>query len=189
MKLTGERQIPADQATVWQALNDAEVLLTCIPGCQEIEWISDTEMAATVKAKVGPVNATFKGVVELSDVDAPNSYVISGQGKGGAAGFAKGKANVQLITNDEGTLLTYQVTASVGGKLAQVGSRLIQGTATKLAGQFFDAISAHLGGATEADAISGGAANPIDDPDDGLPPLVWGIGLGVLLALSLWYYY
>jgi len=185
MELTGERQIPADQETVWQALNDAEVLLACIPGCQEIEWTSDNELAATVKAKVGPVKATFKGAVELTDIDAPNSYVISGQGKGGAAGFAKGTANVHLSSNDDGTLLTYEVKASVGGTLAQVGSRLIQGTATKLAGQFFDAISARLGGEVEAEI---GEDGQIESTEDGLPPVVWAIALAGLLALSLWYF-
>lgn len=138
MELTGERRIEAPRETVWQALNDPEVLKAAIPGCQELEKTADNAFAATVQTKVGPVKATFAGAVELSDIVAPESYRISGEGTGGAAGFARGGAWVRLAEDGDATLLTYEADAQVGGKLAQIGSRLIQGTARKLAGQFFD---------------------------------------------------
>lgn len=138
MKLTGARIIAADRETVWAALNDAEVLKACIKGCQTLEKTSDTSFEAVVKQKVGPVSATFKGAVELSDMNPPESYRISGEGKGGAAGFAKGGADVKLSVVEGGTELAYDVDASVGGKMAQLGSRLIDGFAKKMADQFFE---------------------------------------------------
>ena len=138
MKLEGSRIIAADRETVWAALNDAEVLKACINGCQELEKTSDTSFEATVKQKVGPVSATFKGAVELSDMIPPESYRISGSGKGGAAGHASGGADVKLATVEGGTELTYNVDAKVGGKIAQLGSRLIDGFAKKMADQFFE---------------------------------------------------
>lgn len=138
MQMQGERVIGADRATVWVALNDPEVLKACIPGCQELEKTSDTSFEATVVQKVGPVKATFKGAVALSDIDPERSYRISGEGKGGAAGFASGGADVRLEDTEGGTKLSYEVEAKVGGKLAQIGSRLIDGFAKKLADQFFD---------------------------------------------------
>ena len=144
MEMTGERVIAAPRDEVWRALNDPEVLKACIPGCQEMEKTSDTSFAATVKQKVGPVNATFKGAVELSDIVEGESYRISGEGKGGAAGFAKGGAAVRLEDVEEGTKLTYDAEAKVGGKLAQLGSRLIDGFAKKMADQFFDRFKARL---------------------------------------------
>jgi hypothetical protein len=137
MKMSGEELIPATRQRVWAALNDAEVLRQCIPGCEKIEKKSPTEFEATVVAKVGPVKARFGGNVTLSKLKPPESYVISGQGKGGAAGFAKGGAAVKLAEADGGTLLSYDVDAQVGGKLAQIGSRLIDSTARKMAGDFF----------------------------------------------------
>ena len=144
MEMTGERVIAAPRMEVWKALNDPDVLKACIPGCQEMEKTSDTSFAATVKQKVGPVSATFKGEVELSDIVEGESYRISGEGKGGAAGFAKGGAAVKLEDVDEGTRLTYDAEAKVGGKLAQLGSRLIDGFAKKMADQFFDRFKAEL---------------------------------------------
>lgn len=138
MKLEGSRIIAADRETVWAALNDAEALKACINGCQELEKTSDTSFEATVKQKVGPVSATFKGAVELSDMNPPESYRISGSGKGGAAGHASGGADVKLATVEGGTELTYNVDAKVGGKIAQLGSRLIDGFAKKMADQFFE---------------------------------------------------
>ncbi|MDG1971260.1 MAG: carbon monoxide dehydrogenase subunit G [Paracoccaceae bacterium] len=138
MKLEGSRIIAADRETVWAALNDAEVLKACINGCQELEKTSVTSFEATVKQKVGPVSATFKGAVELSDMNPPESYRISGSGKGGAAGHASGGADVKLATVEGGTELTYNVDAKVGGKIAQLGSRLIDGFAKKMADQFFE---------------------------------------------------
>lgn len=138
MKLEGSRIIAADRETVWAALNDPEVLKACINGCQELEKTSDTSFEAVVKQKVGPVSATFKGAVELSDLNPPESYRISGEGKGGAAGFAKGGADVKLAEVEGGTELTYDVDAKVGGKIAQLGARLIDGFAKKMADQFFE---------------------------------------------------
>lgn len=137
MKMSGEEVIPAPRQQVWEALNDPEVLKRCIPGCEEIRKTSPTEFEARVVAKVGPVKAGFNGAVTLSELDPPNSYVISGEGKGGAAGFAKGGARVNLEDAEGGTRLRYDVDAQVGGKLAQIGSRLIDSTAKKMADQFF----------------------------------------------------
>ncbi len=138
MELTGSRQIAADRATVWAALNDPEVLKAAIPGCQVMSGSPEAGFTATVKQKVGPVSATFQGAVQLTNVVPGESYTITGEGKGGAAGFAKGGADVRLEDADGGTLLTYDVRANVGGKLAQLGSRLIDGFAKKLADQFFE---------------------------------------------------
>ena len=139
MELKGSFDLAAPKQQVWDALNDPEVLKGCIPGCEEIDKTSDTSFSAKVTAKVGPVKAKFTGDVTLSDLDPPNAYKISGEGKGGAAGFAKGGANVSLKDNDSGgTTLEYAVTAQVGGKLAQIGSRLIDSTAKKMAREFFE---------------------------------------------------
>jgi carbon monoxide dehydrogenase subunit G len=138
MTMTGEVSLPADRATVWAALNDADILKRSIPGCQELAKVSDTEFTATAKVAVGPVKATFKGKVNLSDIDPPNGYRISGEGQGGVAGFAKGGANVRLADGENGgTRLSYDVEANIGGKLAQLGGRLINGVAKKYADEFF----------------------------------------------------
>ena len=137
MEMHGERRIPAPRDEVWARLNDAETLKTSIPGCQEIEKTSDTEFTAKVRAKVGPVSATFTGKVTLSEIDPPNGYTISGEGQGGVAGFAKGGAKVSLEQDGADTVLRYGVQAQVGGKLAQIGSRLIDATARKMADDFF----------------------------------------------------
>ncbi|HMA15172.1 MAG: SRPBCC family protein [Bacteroidota bacterium] len=150
MQMTGQYRIEAPRETVWQALNDVEVLRQCIPGVEEIEKTSDTSFAAKVRAKVGPVSARFAGEVTLSDLDPPNGYTISGEGKGGAAGFAKGGAKVRLADDGAATLLSYQVEAQVGGKLAQIGSRLIDGTAKKMADDFFSRFAATVGGGAAA---------------------------------------
>ncbi|GGE49442.1 CoxG family protein [Actibacterium pelagium] len=138
MELTGSQTIAADRATVWAKLNDAETLKICVPGCEELTGTPEDGFAATVKQKVGPVKATFKGEVTLSDVVDGESYTINGEGKGGVAGFAKGGAKVRLEDVAEGTLLTYDVEAKVGGKIAALGSRLINGFARKMADQFFE---------------------------------------------------
>jgi carbon monoxide dehydrogenase subunit G len=138
MEMKGTRQVAAPREVVWAALNSAEVLRAAIPGCQELTGGPDEGFEATVKQKVGPVSATFRGKVTLADVVPLTSYTISGEGKGGAAGFAKGSADVLLAEKDGGTLLTYTVRANVGGKLAQLGSRLIDGFAKKMADTFFD---------------------------------------------------
>jgi carbon monoxide dehydrogenase subunit G len=155
MNLSGARRISAERGVVWAALNDAEVLKACIPGCQALEKTSETSFEATVKQKVGPVSATFLGAVDLSDMNPPESYRISGSGKGGAAGHASGGADVRLVeTEDGGTELIYEVDAKVGGKIAQLGSRLIDGFAKKMADQFFETFQKVVEGADDAPAAS-----------------------------------
>lgn len=146
MQMTGQYRIEASRQAVWEALNDVEVLRACIPGVEEIEKTSDTSFAAKVRAKVGPVSARFAGEVTLSDLDPPNGYTIAGEGKGGAAGFAKGGAKVRLEPDGTGTLMHYEVHADIGGKLAQLGSRLIDGTAKKMAKDFFETFAGLVDG-------------------------------------------
>ncbi|MBC8128763.1 MAG: carbon monoxide dehydrogenase subunit G [Rhizobiaceae bacterium] len=154
MDLRGEYRLPAPRATVWEALNDPAVLKACIPGCESLEMTPEGGMAATVVAKVGPVKAKFNGEVRLENINAPESYSIVGEGKGGIAGFAKGGADVHLAEDGEETILTYKVDAQVGGKIAQLGGRLIESSTKKLAAQFFDAFAAHLSGGTKtAEAV------------------------------------
>lgn len=137
MTMTGEIQLAAPKEVVWEKLNDPDVLKACIPGCEELEKTDDQGFRAVAKMKVGPVSARFRGKVILSELDPPNGYKISGEGEGGVAGFAKGSAKVDLRESDGGTLLSYRVDAQIGGKLAQLGQRLINGTAKKLADEFF----------------------------------------------------
>ena len=138
MEMSGARTIAADVDTVWAHLNSAETLKACIPGCQELTGSPDEGFAAVVTQKVGPVKATFKGEAQLSNVVPGQSYTITGEGKGGVAGFAKGGADVVLTPVEGGTELTYEVEAKIGGKLAQLGSRVIGGFARKMADEFFD---------------------------------------------------
>lgn len=145
MDMTGEEWIAASREAVWAALNDVNVLKQCIPGCESLEKQSDTDMTAKVKLQIGPVNATFSGKVKLSDLEPPNGYRISGEGSGGAAGYAKGGAVVRLLEDGAGTLLRYEAKADVGGKLAQLGGRLVDATARKLAGEFFRKFGAVVG--------------------------------------------
>lgn len=147
MELHASRHIAADRSLVWAALNEAEVLKACIPGCEELTGSPEEGFEAVVKQKVGPVKATFKGAVTLSDIVPGESYTISGEGKGGVAGFAKGSAQVHLADHpDGGTELTYDVDAKVGGKIAQLGSRLVNSFASKMADQFFERFQNHLEG-------------------------------------------
>jgi carbon monoxide dehydrogenase subunit G len=146
MDLTGEERIAASRDTVWKALNDPEILRACIPGCESLEKISDTELEATVGVKMGPVKARFSGKVELTNLNPPSSYTISGEGKGGVAGFAKGGADVTLTEEGAETVLAYKVNADVGGKIAQLGSRLIASTSKKIATQFFENFNAAVSG-------------------------------------------
>jgi len=146
MEMNGDQLIAADRQTVWDALNDADILRACIPGCEELEKTSDTELTAKVVVKIGPVKAKFSGDVRLENLNPPQSYTISGEGKGGIAGFAKGGADVTLTEEEGGTCLTYVVDAKVGGKIAQLGSRLIDSTAKKLAKKFFTNFSEKLDG-------------------------------------------
>ena len=193
MEMTGEYRITAPRQKVWEALNDAEVLGKCIPGCQELTKDSDTELSATVKSRVGPVSATFTGKVNLTDIDPPKSYKISGEGQGGVAGFAKGGAEIQLAEDGSETVLTYKATAQVGGKLAQIGSRLIDTTAKKLAGEFFDKFAEEVASSAEQEAEP--EAEPELEPQtedasqasasQGLSPKVWVGGLIAAVVVIL----
>jgi carbon monoxide dehydrogenase subunit G len=148
MHLEGEERIAAPSQKVWEALNDPEVLKVCIPGCESLEKRSETELAAVVTLKIGPIKARFNGEVMLSNLNPPHSYTISGEGKGGIAGFAKGGADVRLAEESpELTVLTYTAKADVGGKIAQLGSRLITSTSQKLAGEFFSKFNQVVSGA------------------------------------------
>lgn len=150
MDMTGERRIPAPRQIVWDALNDPEVLKASIPGCDSLEKLSDTAMKASAAVKVGPISARFSGNVQLSDIDAPNGYTISGEGQGGVAGFAKGGAKVRLSDEGSETLLHYEVNAQVGGKIAQLGARLIDASAKQMADAFFDRFSQRVAPADSA---------------------------------------
>ena len=147
MDMSGSQRIEASREKVWEALNNPAVLKECIPGCESIEMTSPTEMTAKAVLKIGPVKATFAGKVTLSDLDPPNGYKITGEGQGGVAGFAKGSASVRLEGDGEATILSYDVKADVGGKIAQLGSRLIESTSKKLAGQFFSSFGEKVGAA------------------------------------------
>src|SRR5580692_11186984 len=156
MDMNSERRLAASRQAVWAALNDVDVLKQCIPGCESLEKMSATEMTAKVVLKIGPIKASFAGRVQLSDLDPPNGYRISGEGSGGVAGFAKGGATVRLeAESPDVTILHYEVDAQIGGKLAQLGQRLIDSTARKLAGEFFASFAELVGG--NADAAEAGA--------------------------------
>lgn len=201
MEMTGEYRIPAPKQVVWDALNDPAILKAAIPGCESVERLSDTEMTATVTAAVGPVKAKFRGKVTLSDLDPPNGYTISGEGQGGPAGFGKGGAKVRLTEEGGETVLRYEAQAQVGGKLAQIGARLVDGAAKKIADQFFAnfsqtvgamAASAQPAAPTPTPAASppapaaSPAAPPPAAPQRGLKPVVWISGL-IVLALVVLY--
>lgn len=158
MDMTGERRIPASREAVWTALNDPAVLKACIPGCESLEKVSDTDLAGIVAMKVGPISARFSGRVQLSDLDPPNSYRIMGEGAGGAAGFAKGGAQVRLTEDGAITVLDYQVEAQVGGKIAQLGARLVDATAKSMADTFFTRFVAEVAGPPAEPAAAEGAS-------------------------------
>lgn len=181
MEMTGEYRITASQQRVWDALNDPAVLKACIAGCQQLDKVSDTEFKAIVTTKVGPISATFRGAVNLSDLDAPNSYTLTGQGQGGAAGFARMSARVALKPEADVTLLTYAADAEIGGKLASVGSRLVQSVARKNADDFFSAFARQLGGIGEPEAAAAAGAPAVTTSGRAAAPittLVGGGGLG-----------
>ncbi len=185
MEMTGEYRIDAPREAVWTALNDPDILKLAIPGCEEVTKESDTAFAAKVTAKVGPVKAKFSGQVTLSDIDPPNGYTISGEGQGGPAGFAKGGAKVSLIKDGDGTILRYTVTATVGGKLAQIGSRLVDGVAKKMADQFFVKFGETVTAAALATAPAEAPAAAEDAASSGLSPIIWVGGLIAAVALLL----
>jgi carbon monoxide dehydrogenase subunit G len=205
MNINGEYRILASQQQVWDALNSPDMLRASLPGCKALEQTGANEFTATVAAKIGPVSATFKGKVELSDLDPPNGYTLSGRGQGGPAGFAKGSAQVKLLTDGDATILRYSAEVDIGGKLAAVGSRLIGGVATKLADEFFGSFGRAItggGAAPEAQAalpqtarvaaalpVAQAVAHPVAQP--GYLPLLdrcaWavaGFGLGVIAILA-----
>jgi uncharacterized protein len=211
MEMTGEFRIPAPRQRIWEALNDPEILKQSIPGCQTLEKVSDTEFNGKVVASVGPVRATFGGKVTLSDLDPPQSYTISGEGSGGVAGFAKGGAKVNLAEDGGATVLHYEVQAQVGGKLAQVGSRLIDGVARKMANDFFARFAAAVapgepqvapaepaqGEAAAAAPAAGNEQSAAEIPPPtvapgaagtGLPPAVWVTGLALIVILILYFF-
>ncbi len=144
MDLSGKKIIPANRDVVWQMLQSIDVLKASIPGCEDLNWESETTLRAIVRAKVGPIKARFKGKIVLSNINPPESYTIAGEGQGGVSGFAKGKADVTLTETPEGCELSYSASANVGGKLAQMGSRLLNSVAKKMADDFFDGFAAHV---------------------------------------------
>ena len=186
MELQGERLIPASVDTTWAALNDTEVLKACIAGCESLERTGDNTMTAVVALKVGPVSARFKGNLAMTNVDAPNGYTINFDGQGGVAGFGKGSADVALTEQGpQQTLLKYTARATVGGKMAQIGSRLIDATAGKITEDFFKAFEAHLRALAPA-GVAGGAAPVVvaEAPASaGIAKLWWLIGAVVVAAI------
>jgi len=216
MDLTGEFRIPAPRQRVWEGLNDPAILKECIPGCETMGKNSDTEFTAKVVAKVGPVRAAFSGKVTLSDLDPPRAYTITGEGTGGVAGFARGAAKVRLDEDGGATMLHYEVAAHVGGKLAQIGSRLIDATSRKMAADFFERFAAQVAPAEETTRIvavapaaveaeaatapipaAARAGEPAAAPETQPPPpaasfrlspAVWVTGLAAVVALMLYYF-
>ena len=186
MKMTGEKIIKAPRQEVWDALNNAEQLEKAIPGAEKVEKVDDNNLIATVKTKIGPISARFSGKIKLSDINPPISYVLTGEGTGGAAGFAKGEARITLEDIGQDTLLKYEVDARVGGKLAQIGQRLIDTAANKLADEFFGKFN---------DIINLDDKNITENlPDksssyEGMSTLSWGIGLITLVTLAVVFWF
>lgn len=186
MKMTGEKIIKAPRQEVWDALNNAEQLEKAIPGAEKVEKVDENNLIATVKTKIGPISARFSGKIKLSDINPPISYVLTGEGTGGAAGFAKGEARITLEDIGQDTLLKYEVDARVGGKLAQIGQRLIDTAANKLADEFFGKFN---------EIINLDDKNITENlPDksssyEGMSTLSWGIGLITLVTLAVVFWF
>ena len=208
MEFTGRYVIPAAPEIVWAAINDPEILKACIPGCETMEKTDPTHFRAAAKLRIGPVRATFKGLVELSELEPPKRCVLKGEGQGGVAGFARGQAEVLFSPDEGGTILSYTAKATVGGKLAQIGQRLIDGAAKQIADGFFSRFVAALA-ATPTDANSAatdGAAPPVAAPPliegasqantplvtefrrEGLAPEIWVIGLIAVIVILLLFF-
>lgn len=203
MEMSGEVRVAAPREKVWDALNDPEILRQCITGAETVEKKGDNEFEAAVKAKVGPVSAKFKGQVTLTDIDPPKGYTISGQGSGGAAGFAKGSAKVVLTEDGSDTIVKYDVQATVGGKLAQIGQRLIDSTAKKMADEFFSNLRTAVAGDQgqgipsdypsahpESEAVAPTDAPLVPDEETGmnLAPWMWGSAV-ILAVIALIYFF
>ena len=176
MKLSGEKILPLPQARVWQALNDPEVLRQSIPGCESFEKLAENTYRATVASRIGPVQARFQGTVRLSNLNPPNGYTLSGEGSGGAAGSAKGSADVSLEPAPGGTRLAWTADAQISGKLAQIGSRLIELSANMMAGQFFDRFEQILAG-----------EKPSEAPVSVVPTWAWIAGAAVIIIAVILY--
>jgi len=206
MEMSGEHRIAAPRDKVWAALNDPEILKHSIPGCQELEKRSDTEMTAKVVSKIGPVKATFTGDVRLENINPPVSYTISGEGKGGVAGFAKGGADISLVEDGDGTIMKYAVKAQVGGKLAQLGARLIDATAKQMAADFFRSFAErveHASLATRAEHAVEEAAHEVSElaheAEESVEkaavsnwlggPQMWGLLALIVVILAIIFFY
>ena len=195
MEITGEYRISASRVQVWEALNDPDVLRACIPGLENLDKKSDTEFAAVVTTRVGPVKVRFEGSVTLSDLDPPHGYQIVGEGQGGVAGFAKGACQVSLGEEGEETLLRYRADAQVGGKLAQIGSRMISGVAKKTANDFFSAFAKQMAISTDS-GTSSVKETKLADPAvldtttnrPAIAPAYWIGGLIIITGFLLWVY-
>jgi carbon monoxide dehydrogenase subunit G len=203
MEFSGRYAIPAPPEAVWAGLNDPDVLKTCIPGCEQLEKTSPTDFLATARLKIGPVSATFKGKVALSELDPPHRCILTGEGQGGVAGFAKGDAEVLLAPDGNGTVLTYRAKANVGGKLAQIGQRLIDGAAKQIADDFFErfakAVAAPSAATETAEAVAASVEGIAPPPPgvraqlqaveqkrrEGLAPEIWVVGLLAIVAILL----
>jgi carbon monoxide dehydrogenase subunit G len=187
LAITGEYRIAAPREAVWAALNDAEVLKACIPGCEELQKLSETEIDARVAAALGPVRSTFATRIQLSDIKPPESYTISGEGKA-AAGFGKGSAQVNLAEEGGATILRYSAELRLGGKLAQVGSRLLEGATRQLADQFFDAFAKRLdaGATKQEDAAADAGDGAATAGTSGGSKLPWFIAAAVVIAVIVW---
>ena len=180
MQLISHRSVPASIETTWAALNDPETLKACIPGCESVDRTSDHEFKVAMTARVGPVSAKFNGKIALSDVVPPSSYRINFEGQGGAAGFARGEAKVALVAEQGGTRIDYSASAQVGGKLAQIGSRLVDAAATKVADEFFTRLVERLGGQAEAvPAAAAGASRA----------LWWRVGVAIAIIVLVVIYW
>lgn len=195
MQFAGQYHLPGKPQTVWSALNDPEVLKACIPGCQTLDRTDHTHFVASARLKIGPMNSTFKGTITLTDMDPPRRCVLTGQGQGGVAGFAKGSAEINLTPAEAGTMLSYTAKANVGGKLAQIGQRLLDGAARQIADDFFARFSTQVAGVEEAalsfpDVVAE-PPSPISSPEAPLPPRrgataeIWVIGLIAVIVILL----
>lgn len=196
MQFTGRYLIPAPPEAVWTALNDPDVLKATVPGCESLERTEPNTFAGTVRLKIGPMSATFKGRIQLTDLDPPRRCVLKGEGQGGVAGFARGEADVVLVPEDQGTALSYTAKATVGGKLAQIGQRLIDGAARQIADDFFARFSAHVATMETAatptpESILAPPPSVLQDGSgeppvrEGVAPEIWVIGLIAIIVILL----